>query len=246
MPVLPTLAFAVCLVTVGAAPASAQLDQLLKGLPSVPSMPGAQSSGLGDAKIGAALKEALQIGTENAVKLTGTTDGYFGNQAIKILMPERLKKLESGLRMVGYGSEVDAFVLSMNRAAERAAPAAKQIFWDAIGTMTIDDAKKILGGGDTAATEFFKGKTTGELTSAFTPVVDKAMNEVGVTRRYNELLGQAKAIPFFRTEDYDLDRYVVGKALDGLFHMVGEQEKKIRTNPTARVTDLLKEVFGKK
>ena len=246
MHALRPLALAACLATIGATPASAQLDQLLKGLPSVPSIPGTQGSGLGDAKIGSALKEALQIGTENAVKLTGRTDGYFANQAIKILMPERLKTLESGLRMVGYGSQVDAFVLSMNRAAERAAPAAKQIFWDAIGEMTIDDAKKILGGGDTAATEFFKAKTTGQLTTAFQPVVDKAMNEVGVTRRYNELLGQAKAIPFFRAEEYDLDRYVVGKALDGLFFMVGEQEKKIRTNPTARVTDLLKEVFGNK
>jgi hypothetical protein len=242
---LLVLGLAAGLVTLGAAPASAQFDQFLKGLPSVPAVPGTQTGGLGDAKIGAALKQALQVGTENAVKLTGKTDGYFRNQAIKILMPERLKTLESGLRMVGYGAEVDAFVLSMNRAAERAAPAAKQIFWDAIGEMTIDDAGKILGGGDTAGTEYFKGKATYRLTAAFQPVVDRAMNEAGVTRRYNELLGQAKAIPFFRTEDYDLDRYVVGKALDGLFHVVGEEEKKIRTNPAARVTELLKDVFGK-
>jgi hypothetical protein len=133
----------------------------------------------------------------------------------------------------------------MNRAAERAAPAAKQIFWDAIGAMTIDDAQKILGGGNTAATDYFKGKTTDQLTQAFRPVVERTMNEVGVTRQYNELLGQAKAIPFFRTEDYDLDRYVVGRALDGLFLVVGQEERKIRTNPAARVTELLKEVFAK-
>jgi len=230
------------LILLAVAPAWAQLDQLLKELDTL-TRPGAGSPG--EVKIGAALKEALQVGSENAVKLTGRTDGYFKNQAIKILMPEQLRTLERGLRTVGYGSEVDKLVLNMNRAAERAAPAAKQIFWDAIGAMTIDDAQKILGGGNTAATDYFKGKTTDQLTQAFRPVVERTMNEVGVTRQYNELLGQAKAIPFFRTEDYDLDRYVVGKALDGLFLVVGQEERKIRTNPAARVTDLLKEVFAK-
>lgn len=226
------------LVLLGAAPASAQLDQFLKGLISPPGAPG-------DVKIGAGLKEALQIGTENTVKLTGRTDGYFMNQAIKILMPERLRTLEGGLRAVGYGHEVDELVLGMNRAAERAAPAGRQIFWDAIGELTIDDARRIIGGGDTAATDYFKAKTSDRLTTAFRPVVDRAMGEVGVARQYNQLLGRAKAVPFFRTEDYDLDRYVVGKALDGLFHVVGGEERRIRTNPAARVTDLLKEVFSK-
>jgi len=179
------------------------------------------------------------------VKLTGKTDGYLTNKAIKILMPERLRTVERGLRTAGYGSEVDKLVLNMNRAAERAAPSAKKIFWNAIGGMTIDDARRILGGTPTAATDYFKSKTSASLTLAFRPIVDQAMNEVGTTRQYNELLGQAKAIPFLKTENYDLDRYVVGKALDGLFHMVGEEERKIRADPAARVTDLLKEVFGK-
>ena len=225
-----------------AAPALAQLDQLLKELDTL-TRPATGATG--DVKIGAALKEALQVGTENAVKLTGRPDGYFTNQAIKILMPERLRTLERGLRTVGYGSEVDQLVLSMNRAAERAAPSARKIFWDAIGSMTIEDARRILGGTPTAATDYFKSKTSESLTLAFRPVVDQAMNEVGTTRQYNELLGQAKAIPFLKTEDYDLDRYVIGKALDGLFHVVGEEERKIRTDPAARVTDLLKDVFGK-
>jgi Protein of unknown function (DUF4197) len=222
-----------------AAPALAQLDRLLDTLRGS----GARSPG--DVKIGAALKEALQVGTENAVKLTGKTDGYFKNQAIKILMPEQLRNLERGLRTVGYGADVDQLVLSMNRAAERAAPAAKDIFWNAIGEMTIDDTQKILGGGNTAATDYFKGKTTDKLTQTFRPVVERTMNEVGVARQYNQLLGQAKAIPFFRAEEYDLGGYVTGKALDGLFLVVGQEEQKIRTNPSARVTDLLKEVFGK-
>ncbi len=223
--------FVSALVLLLAAPASAQLDQLLKELDTL-TRPATGAPG--DVKIGAALKQALQVGTENAVKLTGRTDGYFTNQAIKILMPERLRTLE-----------VDQLVLSMNRAAERAAPSAKRIFWDAIGDMTIEDAQRILGGTPTAATDYFKTKTSASLTLAFRPIVDQAMNEVGTTRQYNELLGRAKAIPFLKAEDYDLDHYVVGKALDGLFHVVGEEERKIRTDPAARVTDLLKEVFEK-
>jgi Protein of unknown function (DUF4197) len=225
-----------------AAPASAQLDQLLKELDTL-TRPGAATPG--DARIGAALKQALQVGTENAVKLTGRTDGYFTNKAIKILMPERLRTVERSLRTVGYGAEVDALVLSMNRAAERAAPEAKKIFWDAIGKMTIDDAQRILQGTPTAATDYFKDKTSTSLTLAFQPIVEQAMNEVGTVRQYNEVLGLAKAIPFLKTESYDLDHYVVGKALDGLFHVVGEEERKIRTDPAARVTDLLREVFAK-
>ena len=119
------------LLLLAATPATAQLEQLLRGLGNV-----APQSGLSDGKIASGLKEALQVGTQNAVNLTGKTDGYFGNQAIKILMPEKLRTLESGLRAVGYGPKVDEFVLSMNRAAERAAPAAKQIFWEAIGSMS--------------------------------------------------------------------------------------------------------------
>jgi hypothetical protein len=221
------------------APASAQLDQLFKGLGM------GQPSGLSDAKIGSGLKEALKVGTENTVNLTGRTDGYFMNQAIKILMPEKLQTLEKGLRLVGYGPQVDEFVLSMNRAAERAAPQAKKIFWDAIGEMTFDDARKILNGSDTAATEYFRAKTTDKLAAAFRPVVDRAMSEFGVTRQYKELAGRYQAIPFAKSEALDIDGYVVSQALGGLFHVLGEEEQKIRTNPTARVTDLLKEVFAR-
>ena len=225
-----------------AAPASAQLDSILKEMDTL-TRPGAATRG--GVKVGAALKQALQVGTENAVRLTGKTDGYFTNKAIKILMPDRLRTVERGLRTAGYGSEVDKLVLSMNRAAERAAPTAKKFFWDAIGEMTIDDAQRILNGTPTAATDYFKGKTSPSLRIAFRPIVEKAMNEVGTVRQYNELLGQAKALPFLKTEDYELDRYVVGKALDGLYYVVGEEERKIRSDPSARVTDLLKDVFGK-
>jgi hypothetical protein len=228
------------LLLLAATPAAAQLDQLMRGLGNL-----APQSGLSDGKIVSGLKEALQVGTQNTVNLTGKTDGYFGNQAIKILMPEKLRTLESGLRAVGYGPKVDEFVLSMNRAAERAAPAAKQIFWEAIGSMSFEDVRKIWSGGDTAATEYFRAKTSGALGNAFRPVVEKATNEVGVTRQFKDLVGRFQGIPFARVESLDVDQYVVGKALDGLFHVLGEEEKKIRTNPVARTTDLLKEVFGK-
>lgn len=220
----------------------AELDQTLKQIPQG----AANTSTIGDARIGAALKEALQVGTENAVKLTGRPDGYFKNEAIKILLPEQLRNLEKGLRAVGFGPQVDELVLGMNRAAERAAPQAKQIFWDAIGAMTIDDARTILGGADTAATAYFKAKTSDALTTAFRPIVETSMREVGVTRQYTELYRRAQAIPFLNVEAYDLDRYVVTRALDGLFHVVGEEEKKIRTNPAARVTELLRDVFGRR
>lgn len=237
---MPTRVFvAIAILLLPVAPASAQLEQLLKGLGI------GQQSGLSDAKIGSGLKEALKIGTETAITVTGRQDGYFRNQAIKILMPEKLQTLEKGLRLLGYGPQVDEFVLSMNRAAERAAPAAKQIFWDAIGEMTFDDARKILTGGDTAATQYFKVKTTDRLAAAFRPVVDQAVNEVGVTRRYKELVGRYQAIPFAKVEALDIDGYVVSKALDGLFYVLSEEERKIRTNPAARVTDLLREVFAR-
>ena len=225
--------------------ARAQLDELLKQLPQLPG--GTRGAGtVGDVRIGQALKQALEVGTENAVKLTGRTDGYFGNQAIKILIPDKLRTFERALRSVGYERELDDFVLKMNRAAERAAPSAKNIFWDAIGAMTIDDARGILNGNQTAATDYFKSKTTEQLTAAFSPVVHRTMGEVGVTRQYQELFGRAQRLPFVDLESFDLDRYVVGRALDGLFHVVGEEENRIRTNPAARVTDLLREVFGQR
>jgi Protein of unknown function (DUF4197) len=225
--------------------ARAQLDELLKQLPQLPG--GTRGVGtLGDVRIGQALKQALEVGTENAVKLTGRTDGYFGNQAIKILIPDKLRTFERALRTVGYERELDDFVLKMNRAAERAAPSAKNIFWDAIGAMTIDHARGILNGTQTAATDYFKSKTTEQLTAAFSPVVHRTMGEVGVTRQYQELFGRAQRLPFVDLESFDLDRYVVGRALDGLFHVVGEEETRIRTNPAARVTDLLREVFGQR
>jgi hypothetical protein len=235
---MKTLALAAAMTVgllLGPSPAVAQVDKLLQGL---------GGGTLSDAKIGSGLKEALKVGTEATISLTGKTDGYFANQAIKILLPSQLQSADKGLRMVGYGPQLDEFVVSMNRAAEAAAPGAKKIFGDAIAAMSIQDVRKIWSGGDNAATQYFKSKTSNQLTAAFKPVVDKALNQVGVTRQYKELLGRAQSIPFMKTESLDIDRYVLGKSLDGLFVVLGEQEKQIRTNPAARTTDLLKEVFA--
>jgi hypothetical protein len=228
-------------VLLAAGPAAAQFQELFRGFPGASSPTG---SGLTDAKVASGLKQALEVSTGKAVDLTGSLDGYFKNQAIKILVPEQLRSAESGLRAIGFGPQVDSFVLAMNRAAENAAPAARQIFVDAVGDITFDDASRILRGGDTAATDYFKAKTTDRLTQAFRPAVERSMGEVGVVRQYKQLTELAGSVPFLKTEAVDIDRYVTGKALDGLFHVVGEQERLIRTNPTARVTDLLKEVFG--
>ena len=149
------------------------------------------------------------------------------------------------LRAVGYGSRLEHFLLSMTRAAARSTPLAKEFFCVAIKARSFDDARKFLGGNEAAATDYFKGKTAARLTAAFQPIVDKAMNEVEVTRQYKELIGRFQAIPFDKTESFDLHHYVTEKSLGWLFDGLGQEEKKIRTNPAARVTDLLKEVFGK-
>lgn len=214
-------------------------DNVFKGLG------GSTQSGPDDNSIVSGLKEALAIGTENAVKNVSQTDGYFGNQLIKILMPEKIQKVADVLKKVGYQKEVDDFMLSMNRAAEKAAPQAASFFGDAIKEMTFEDARKILNGGDTSATEYFKAKTNEKIYNSFKPVVSSSMNEVGVTRSYKEMIGKYESIPFMKSESLDLDHHVTAKAIDGLFTMVGQEEKKIRTDPAARVTDLLKTVFGK-
>lgn len=190
------------------------------------------------------LKEALEVGTKNAVSLTSSQDGFLKNDAIKISLPEKLRPLEKGLRLAGQGQVVDEFIVSMNRAAEKAAPAAHSIFQNAIKHMTFADARGILTGSDTAATSYFKEKTSDQLRTAFTPPVKSAMEEAGVTQRYKTMTSGLQSMPFGRSASFDLDGYVVTKTLDGLFYMLGQEEKKIRTNPAAQVTPLLRQVFG--
>ena len=205
---------------------------------------GGSAGGLSNDEITAGLKEALQVGTEKAVGLVSQPDGFYNNPAIKIPLPESVQKVEKLLRTAGYGEKVDAFELSMNRAAERAAPEAKSIFWDAISDMNFDDAKKILNGRDNEATLYFEDKTSTRLQEVFKPIVKDAMGQVGVTRSYQDLNEKITSLPFGKSASFDLDQYVTDGALQGLFKMLAEQEKQIRTQPAARVTDLLQKVFA--
>jgi hypothetical protein len=229
--------FLICGVQMGYA---AGLSDLLKSAQETIGSKG----GLSNGEIIQGLKEALQVGTENAVKLVSKPDGYYQNPDIKIPLPESVQKVEKILRATGYGEKVDSFELSMNRAAERAAPEAKSIFGDAITQMTFDDAKKILNGRDNEATLYFEDKTSNRLQEVFKPIVKDAMGEVGVTQSFQDLNAKAQSMPFGKNLSFDLDQYVTDGALKGLFKMLAEEEKRIRTEPAARVTDLLKKVFA--
>lgn len=243
-------ALAVILGALIAGSAWAQLpkfDSIMQGVGTSPKSAAAGSSvGAPDEKTNASgIKEALAVGTESAVKNLSQVNGYFGNQAVKIPMPPSIQKVADMARMAGYQKQVDEFVLSMNQAAEAAAPLAARYFSDAIRDMTLDDARGILSGGNTAATDFFRSKTHDKLYAAFKPTVSQKVGEVGATRAYKDMVGRYESVPMMSKQSLDLDDYVTNKSLDGLFLMVAEEEKKIRTNPTARTTDLLKSVFGK-
>ncbi|MGH7879734.1 MAG: DUF4197 domain-containing protein [Candidatus Binataceae bacterium] len=199
----------------------------------------------------AGLKEALSNGTSSAVGVLGQPGGYFNDAAVKILLPNSLKPVASGLRAVGFGPQIDKFVLSMNQAAEAAAPKAAPIFQGAIEKMSFGDAQRIVSGGKTSATDYFKAKTSGELTDAFTPIVKQSMQKYSVSQQYEALLGKSHAnsplgglLGGGTAQKLNIDHYVVSKSLDGLFYMVGQEEEKIRTNPAAQVTPLLRQVFG--
>lgn len=193
----------------------------------------------------AGLKEALDIGTKNAVTSVSKENGYFGNLDIKIQIPEKLEDAQKLLRKVGMDDRVDEFVLSMNRAAEKAAPQAIDIFGGAIREMTVVDAYGIVKGDDTAATSYFRDNTSDNLYGLFRPVVTDSMAQVGVVRSYKRMMKKYNSLPFVKKVDLDIEDYVTTGALDGLFFRVGEEEKKIRKDPAARVTALLREVFGK-
>ncbi|NTW99083.1 MAG: DUF4197 domain-containing protein [Geobacteraceae bacterium] len=211
--------------------------------------PGAQPDTLDNGTIVKGLKEALATGTERAVNEVARTDGYFGSQVIKILLPAKLQQAAIVLGQLGYQQQVDDLVLSMNRAAEKAAPVAAGYFGDAIRQMTVEDARGIMNGGDTAATAYFEKKTRKNLATAFKPTVSETMAQLGTVRAYKDLTATYNAAPLAAMAGLptlDLDDYVTGRALDGLFTMVGEEEKKIRTNPAAQTTDILKKVFGGK
>ena len=237
------IAFLIALVLCSSTFSAAQLDDVFKKMSG--GIEHRDTSHLSDDKIISGLKQALQVSTSKAVAITGKPDGFLKNEAIKILLPPKLETVGKGMRMLGMGAKVDELEVGMNRAAEQATPQAKQIFLAALKKMTFDDARHILTGDDTAATEYFKRTSSSDLTAAFSPIVHRSMEHVGVVQQYDQVIKSAPGGSALAGQ-FDLDKYVVGKTLDGLFQMLGEEEKQIRKNPAAQTTALLKEVFGRK
>ena len=190
------------------------------------------------------LKAALDKGTQVAVQRLGTENGFFGNDKLKIPLPESLKRVESALRLVGMGRQADELVLRMNRAAEAAVPEAKALFVNAVKQMSVQDAKGILSGGNDAATQYFKRTTSGPLEQRFLPVVKKAMERVKLAEIYDQYAGKAAQLGLIKKEDVKLESYVTRKGLDGLFTVVAEEEAKIRANPVQETSKIIQKVFG--
>lgn len=202
------------------------------------------STGLSNAEISAGLKEALTKGASTGSDLAAQVDGYFKNSEIKIPFPPEVKNVETRLRQIGLGAEVDKFVLALNRAAEDAAKEAKPVFVTAIKQMTIQDAVGILKGQPNAATQYLQRTTSPELETKFKPVIQASLAKVNATQYYTNLISTYNKIPLVKKVNPNLDEYATGKALDGLFVLVAQEEKNIRQNPQARTSALLKKVFG--
>ena len=199
---------------------------------------------LDEQTVAAGLREALRIATERTVKSTSKLDGFLGNALIRIVMPEQFEVAAKTLRAVGFGKQVDELEIGMNRAAERAAGEATEVFLNAITQMTLEDAFSILNGGDNAVTNYFRSRTEESLHERFKPIVTEKMSEIGLYKVYNGLTDYYNKLPLVTTPALDLDEYVTQHALNGLFTVLGQEEKRIRTDPLARTTDLLRRVFG--
>lgn len=192
----------------------------------------------------AGLKDALVQSADKAVGQLGAADGFLGNAKVKIPLPDSIKRVESGLRMVGMGRQADELVVSMNRAAEMAVKEATPILVDSVKKMSVQDAKAVLTGGDDAATQYFRRTTSDQLTQRFLPIVKKMTAKVRLAEQYNSLAGQAASLGLVKQEDANIDNYVTRKALDGLFLVISEQERAIRKDPVGAATGMAQKVFG--
>jgi hypothetical protein len=232
-------------VPVAAQAQNASSDPLRNLLNRIPA-PTGKGAALSQNQIGLGLKDALKVASQRVIGRVGKADGYNGDPAIRIPLPEGLQRVEQPLRAVGASGIVDDLRLKMNRAAEQAAPKALNIFVDAATKMTFDDARMILTGPQDSATQYFKRTTSGALTTSFRPIVNSALSAVGAVVAFNAVQTRARAIPFIGQSiaDFSLTDFTVGKALDGLFHYLAVEEAAIRTNPVARTTNLLRQVFG--
>lgn len=199
---------------------------------------------LGNSDAAAGLKAALEQGANVAVQLLGKTDGFWGNDRVRIPLPEWLQRGETALKLMGRGRDVEELKLGVNRAAEQAVPEAKNLLVNAVRTMSVRDAKSILTGGDDSVTKFFAEKTRAPLTKRFLPIVTKVTGRIGLARQYNSIAGQGEKLGLVKPEQARIERHVTGKALDGLYLMIGEEEKKIRADPARAAAAIAKKVFG--
>lgn len=239
------LAFSLCLSPQGFAQKKRGLGEWIK---KAEDQLGSQSSSAGytNQEAVSALREALEIGTKNAAGKLSGVNGYFGNPLVKILLPPEAQKVETALRGIGMGRYVDDAILSMNRAAEEASSRAVPLFVSAIKQMTVQDGLSIVRDGDGAATRYLEAKTSDQLSREFQPVIRKALSKVDATKYWRELFEVYNRLPTTREKiNPDLDAYVTEKALDGLFLTIAQEENKIRKDPAAQVTGLLKKVFGR-
>lgn len=226
-------------------PALAFMSAMLLGLSAAVGSASALSiDQLTGSEANAGLKAALDQGVASAVASLGKTDGFWGNAKVRIPLPENLQRAKSAMKLMGKGREVDELERAINRAAEEAVPQSKQLLTNAVKAMTVEDAKRILTGGDDSVTQFFKSKTAPQLTERFLPVVSKVTAKSGLAQQYNALAGQAAQFGLVKSDEATIERYVTQKALDGLYTMIGEEERKIRANPIAAGSDIVRRVFG--
>ncbi|MEM7403882.1 MAG: DUF4197 domain-containing protein [Pseudomonadota bacterium] len=219
-----------------------QGSDLLKGLTGGGGI--GTASALADDDIIAGLKEALKVGTGSVTGQLGAQDGFNGDPAIRIPLPDSLKSVRKALKPFGMDGLLTDLETRLNRAAEDATPRAKQVFWDAIAAMTLDDARRIYDGPDDAATRYFQSKMSNPLASAWRPVVDRSLADVGAVQAYDNALGEYAKLPFVPDAKADLTEYVIEKGLSGVFHYLAKEEAAIRNNPVKRSTELLQRVFG--
>jgi hypothetical protein len=237
-----TLALALALGCAGGT-GVAELDRVLEGAAGL----SGGASALDESTVIAGLRDALRVGTERTVSATSSPGGFLANELIRIHTPKSLETMTDTLRAVGMGAKVDELELAMNRAAERAAGEATSVFWKGIQQMSFQDARGILSGGDTAATDYFRRTTSDELRTRFSPIVEEKMAAVGLVQLYDDLVSRYRAIPLasLAGQPPDLRQHVTDGALDGLFTVLGQEEARIRSDPAARTTELLRTVFGR-
>ncbi len=225
-----------------------QRRQFTSGIVIVPGLalasPLAWAFDLSETDAAAGVRAALEKGAASAVSLLGRNDGFLGNPKVRIPLPGALEDAAKLMRKMGQGKRIDELVTAMNRAAEAAVPEARPLLVNAVKSMSVEDARKVISGGDDSVTQFFAGKTRTPLAEKFLPIVTKATEKVSLAAKYNAVAGKATSLGLVKKEDANVQQYVTAKALDGLFLMIGEEEKKIRQNPAAAGSAILKKVFG--